>query len=157
MARCFDTQRGRAIAVATMGFAAGEALLPFLAVASISVIGWRWTYGVTSILLGMALLPLTLWLLRGHHHHHRHHQHSHGPKNERKADASILEVLDGILHFGSGDWFRLNPCRFSLRIPGCPPQTECLSPQNYRFPRTFTSDPVFDLQFFSRRALRAGF
>ena len=49
MARYFDTQRGRAIAVATMGFAAGEALLPFLAVASISVIGWRWTYGVTSM------------------------------------------------------------------------------------------------------------
>ena len=48
MARYSDTQRGRAIAVATMGFAAGEALLPFLAVASISVSGWRWTYGVTS-------------------------------------------------------------------------------------------------------------
>ncbi len=110
MARYFDTQRGRAIAVATMGFAAGEALLPFLAVASISVIGWRWTYGVTSILLGLALLPLALWLLRGHHH--RHHQHSHRTKNERKKIETPAAAVS---------WTRpevLRDRRFYLLLPG---------------------------------------
>ena len=39
MARYFDTGRGRAIALATMGFAAGEAFLPFVAVLMIAALG----------------------------------------------------------------------------------------------------------------------
>jgi MFS family permease len=108
MARYFEAERGRAIAVATFGFAAGEALLPFLAVASISVIGWRWTYGATSGVLGIVLLPLALWLLQGH----RHHQHGH----RQKTDRGTVEATPA-----KDSWTRpevLRDTRFYLLLPG---------------------------------------
>ena len=73
MARYFDTGRGRAIAIATMGFAVGEALLPFVAVVMIAALGWRWSYGATALALALVLVPAALWLLRGHVHRHRAH------------------------------------------------------------------------------------
>ncbi len=65
MARSFKAERGRAIAVTSIGFAAGEAILPLLAVFAIVWIGWRWTYGGLSIVLALGLVPLVLWLLQG--------------------------------------------------------------------------------------------
>jgi MFS family permease len=74
MARYFDAGRGRAIALATLGFAVGEAILPFLAVLAIAAIGWRATYGGIAIVLGIGLLPTVAWLLRGHPERHRDHE-----------------------------------------------------------------------------------
>ena len=71
MARYFDAGRGRAIALATLGYAVGEAILPFLAVLAIAAIGWRSTYGGIAIVLGVGLLPVVAWLLRGHPERHR--------------------------------------------------------------------------------------
>lgn len=71
MARYFDTGRGRAIAIATMGFAAGEAVLPLLAVLMIAALGWRWSYGVSAMTLAFVLIPGALWLLKGHVTRHR--------------------------------------------------------------------------------------
>ena len=71
MARYFDTGRGRAIAIATMGFAVGEAFLPFVAVLMIAVLGWRWSYGATALVLALVLVPAALWLLKGHVDRHR--------------------------------------------------------------------------------------
>jgi|TARA_Y100000310_G_scaffold325098_1_gene388063 MFS family permease len=71
MARYFDRDRGRAIAVASLGYSVGEAVLPFLAVVLIAVVGWRWTYGSAAILIGMTLIPATLWLLSNHGRFHR--------------------------------------------------------------------------------------
>ena len=73
MARYFDTGRGRAIAIATLGFAAGEALLPFVAVSMIAALGWRWSYGATALTLAFVLVPAALWLLKGHAGRHRAH------------------------------------------------------------------------------------
>jgi len=73
MARYFDTGRGRAIALATLGFAVGEAFLPFVAVLLIAALGWRWTYGLTALVLAVALMPAALWLLKGHVDRHRAH------------------------------------------------------------------------------------
>ena len=64
MARSFEAERGRALAIATMGSAAGEACLPFVAVIAISIIGWRWTYVSSAILLGVFLVPLSIYLLQ---------------------------------------------------------------------------------------------
>lgn len=64
MARYFKTERGKAIAITSIGFAAGEAILPLLAVIAITVIGWRWTYGGLSFVLAVGLIPLSLWLLQ---------------------------------------------------------------------------------------------
>jgi MFS family permease len=73
MARYFDVGRGRAIAIASLGFSAGEAMLPFLAVLAIGLVGWRWTYGGVALLVLAVILPLLLWLLKGHGERHRSH------------------------------------------------------------------------------------
>ncbi len=73
MARYFDAGRGRAIALASLGFAAGEACLPILAFVSIAAIGWRWTFVGVAGLLGLILLPLLAWLLSGHEKRHQEH------------------------------------------------------------------------------------
>jgi len=58
MARAFYAGRGKAIAIATLGYSAGEALLPYLAVLAIGVIGWRWTYGWVALLLGITAIAI---------------------------------------------------------------------------------------------------
>lgn len=73
MARYFDTDRGRALAIATLGFAAGEAVLPVSAVAAIGAFGWRWSYGGVAALLVIVVVPTIMWLLKGHAA--RHHAH----------------------------------------------------------------------------------
>lgn len=73
MGRYFHAHRGRAIAITTLGFAAGEALLPFAAVVAIAAVGWRWSYGLVGILLTIGLIPTVLWLLVGHDERHRAH------------------------------------------------------------------------------------
>ncbi len=73
MARYFDTLRGRAIAIASIGFAAGEAALPFIAVLSIDAIGWRWSYRVSAAFLLVTFIPLVFLLLKGHAQRHEAH------------------------------------------------------------------------------------
>ena len=108
MARYFDTGRGRAIAIATMGFAVGEAFLPFVAVLMIAVLGWRWSYGATALVLALVLVPAALWLLKGHVHRHRAHlAHLATPRASEKGQAR--------------SWTRaemLRDPRFYLLMPG---------------------------------------
>jgi MFS family permease len=73
MARYFDLGRGRAIAIAVLGFSFGEAVLPIIAVLAITELGWRWAYGGSGILVLLILLPLALWLLKGHGERHTRH------------------------------------------------------------------------------------
>lgn len=65
MARYFEAGRGRAIAVATMGHPAGEAIMPILAVAAIAAFGWRSVWAGNAVLVVILILPATVWLLRG--------------------------------------------------------------------------------------------
>ncbi len=64
VARHFRGDRGKAIALASLGYAAGEAILPLLAVLAIAAIGWRATYGVTAALVALCLPALLIWLLQ---------------------------------------------------------------------------------------------
>jgi MFS family permease len=73
MARYFEADRGKAVALASLGFAAGEAVLPLLAVLAIAAVGWRATYGAAAAGLALVLLPAVLWLLRAHEGRHRAH------------------------------------------------------------------------------------
>ena len=73
MARYFDTNRGKAVALAALGFAAGESLLPVAAVLGIAVLGWRASYGAAAVLLALGLVPAVWWLLRHHDARHRDH------------------------------------------------------------------------------------
>lgn len=63
MARYFTATRGRAIALATMGMALGEAILPFSAVGLIAIWGWRPTYAGAGLALILIWVPLAWWLL----------------------------------------------------------------------------------------------
>ncbi|MGR3806069.1 MFS transporter [Marinibacterium profundimaris] len=63
MSRWFDATRGRALSVATMGFALGEALLPLTFVALMVWVDWHllWIASAVAILLAV---PLLMRLLR---------------------------------------------------------------------------------------------
>lgn len=65
MIKYFRYNRGKAVALATLGFPAGRALLPIAAVASIAAIGWRETYIVCAVFALILLLPAVVYLLSG--------------------------------------------------------------------------------------------
>jgi MFS family permease len=73
MARYHGRDRGKALAIASIGMAVGEALLPVLAVLAIASLGWRQTYGSAGLIILLILLPVALWLLRDHGKRHRQH------------------------------------------------------------------------------------
>ena len=72
MARYHDADRGKAIALAAIGFAVGEASLPVLAVFAIEAWGWRQSYAGVSLMILLSL-ALALWLLKGHSQRHAIH------------------------------------------------------------------------------------
>ena len=105
MARYHDLDRGKAIALAAIGFAFGEAILSVLGLIASSAIGWRMTFAVVAVVLMLSIL-LALWLLKGHSDRHARHLDS---LAERDAN-------DG----ASGDYTRrdmLRERRFYLILP----------------------------------------
>ena len=69
MARYMTYDRGKSIAIASMGYSTGEALLPVLAVSAILLFGWRQTYLLCAVAV-LGMLPIILWTLKGHHLRH---------------------------------------------------------------------------------------
>ncbi|GMG82968.1 MFS transporter [Paralimibaculum aggregatum] len=63
MGRWFRAHRGRAVAFAALGFSTGEAVLPSIAVAVASTVGWRETWWIVAALLALGAAPLLGWLL----------------------------------------------------------------------------------------------
>lgn len=63
MARWFTATRGRALSIASVGFAAGEAVLPMIFVAAMAVLDWRllWVFAAVITVLG---IPVLMRLLR---------------------------------------------------------------------------------------------
>ncbi len=64
MGRWFNRKRGRAVAMAALGFPAAEALLPPAAVALAATIGWRQTWAAGAAALVFISIPALLWLVR---------------------------------------------------------------------------------------------
>ncbi len=62
VARWFSAARGKALAISTLGFSAGEALLPILFVFLLGILPWRMLW-VIAALLSISLIPLLLGLL----------------------------------------------------------------------------------------------
>ena len=73
MSRYFDETRGKAMALAGLGYPLGEAVLPIATVALIAAFGWREVWAGIGVLLLVVALPTTLLLLRGHGERHRRH------------------------------------------------------------------------------------
>lgn len=63
-ARWFTRDRGKALALTSLGHAAGEAMLPLTAVALIGFIGWRFSFLFTGIVLGVIVGASALYLIR---------------------------------------------------------------------------------------------
>ncbi len=63
MARWFVASRGKALAIATLGFAVGEAFLPMLFVALKPLLGWRLLW-VCAAAVALLSLPILLSLLK---------------------------------------------------------------------------------------------
>lgn len=63
MARWFVATRGRALSVASLGFAMGEAMLPIVFVALLNLFHWRSLWVVAAI-IALAGIPILLALLR---------------------------------------------------------------------------------------------
>ena len=72
MARYLSADRGKAIALAAIGFAVGEACLPVLGVFATQAWGWRQTFFTVSAVV-LVSIPLVLWLLKGHGRRHTAH------------------------------------------------------------------------------------
>ena len=95
MARYMEGNRGKAIAIASMGYSTGEALLPVIAVSTILLIGWRSTYMVVALCV-LALLPILLWTLRDHGERHRmfiDEQNKRSGEKEKVASKTRKEML----------------------------------------------------------------
>ncbi|MCS4503395.1 MFS transporter [Arhodomonas aquaeolei] len=113
MARYFHERRGTAISVATLGLPTGEAVFPAVVVAAIAILGWRQTWLAMALLLLAVVLPLAMWLLRGHG---RRQEAQEAVERERAAAGS------------DGDWSRrqmLHDPRFYGVLPAvlAPPFT----------------------------------
>ena len=71
MARYFDTGRGKAMSIASLGMSVGEGFFPLIAVAMSAALGWRGSWIAYGAVLAVAFLPFMLWLLKGHGERHR--------------------------------------------------------------------------------------
>ncbi len=71
MARYFDANRGKALSVAGMGYAMGEAIFPLIVVSVIAWLGWRGAWLAAGLVLIAAALPVAFWLLKGQAARHR--------------------------------------------------------------------------------------
>ncbi len=63
MARWFIATRGKALSIATLGFALGEALLPLIFVSLMLIYDWRLLWGLAALIVGIGF-PVLLILLR---------------------------------------------------------------------------------------------
>ncbi len=83
-ARYYESARGRAVATASLGHPLASAILPLFATVVVAFVGWRESWFVFSAILILAILPVSLWLLRSHDvRHSRYLKHSASGKDSK--------------------------------------------------------------------------
>jgi len=70
MVRYLDEHKGKASALASMGYAVSEAVMPGLLVALLLWVGWRQSWQIAALLLVVFMVPAILYLLRDHRQRH---------------------------------------------------------------------------------------
>jgi MFS family permease len=103
MARRYQAERGRAVAIAGLGFPLGEALFPPLIVLALGFVDWRFIWPAMAVLAAITLLPAAPFLIR-----HTSHQDGVG--------AAVLQAADE----DAKHWTRaemLRDKRFYLLMP----------------------------------------
>lgn len=71
MVRYLDAHKGKSSALAGMGYAASEAVMPSILVALILWVGWRVSWQIAGVVLIVFMVPAILYLLRNHHVRHQ--------------------------------------------------------------------------------------
>ncbi|MFK8030082.1 MAG: MFS transporter [Gammaproteobacteria bacterium] len=111
--RYIDADKGKANAVASMGYSISEALMPKVVVLMLVAFGWRVSWQLTALVVTVVILPLAVWLLRGH--------------TERHNDyLGSLEQPGSEREFIRKQWRRsevLKDSRFYLFVPNIMAQT----------------------------------
>ena len=110
MARYFDSARGKATSVAALGFSVAEAVLPIMVITLIGWVGWRMSWQITGVAALIVLLPLTLWLLRGHGVRHQRYL-----TDLEHNTTGTGGISSGIRHWTRGEVLRDR--RFYMTIP----------------------------------------
>ncbi|NQU58198.1 MAG: MFS transporter [Rhodospirillales bacterium] len=97
-ARYYDSARGRAVATAGLGFTLAESFFPALGVLLALALGWRETWFLFAAALIVIVLPLSLWLLRGHdQRHERYLAHDSGAA-AKTPDTQDADYESGEMH-----------------------------------------------------------
>ncbi len=73
--RYLDANKGKSTALAGMGYAVSEAVMPTLVVMMILWLGWRSSWQVTAVVLVAFMLPTTIYLLGNHQRRHQRYLH----------------------------------------------------------------------------------
>jgi len=107
MTRYFGAARGKAVSISSLGHPMSEALFPVVAVLLAGALGWRSTWWAAAAVLVVGVLPLALWLLRGHGDRHADLEARVGAADEVGADGR---------HWSRAEVLR-DP-RFYLLVPG---------------------------------------
>jgi len=81
MARRYEAERGRAIAIATFGYPIGEAVFPPVVVAMLTIMDWRFIWPVLAAVMAITLLPVMSRLI-----HHTKAQDGHGAEELAALD-----------------------------------------------------------------------
>ncbi len=118
MARYFEAERGRAVAAASLGLPLGEAVLPLAGVALIANLGWRGAWLAVAAAVALVLVPLALWLLKGHGARDAALARRLGAAGEAAARAGQAPAASG--RAPARDWTRaeaLGDRRFWLALP----------------------------------------
>lgn len=110
-ARYYVTARGRAVATAGMGHPLAEAALPPAAILLLAAIGWRGSWLVMAVAIVIFILPLSLWLLRGHGARHE----THLVASRADAAREGERAANGVRHWTRGEVLRDR--RFYVLLP----------------------------------------
>ena len=62
--RWFQKNRGKTIAITSLGLSASEACLPFLFVIIMGFLGWRWSWAIAAISIIILVIPITILLAK---------------------------------------------------------------------------------------------
>lgn len=94
MARYFNQNRGKALAISSYGLAFGEMVYPLLAVLFIGLMGWRYTWLSCSIML-LVFFGSCFWVLLKNHNK-RHEEFIKSQKNDKNISWRRRDVLSDI-------------------------------------------------------------
>ncbi len=91
MSRWFVTTRGRALSVAGLGFAIGEALLPISFVSLMLIMDWRWLW-VGAVMVSLVSIPILLTLLKQERtpQSHAEEDHANGMLNKHWSRKDVM-------------------------------------------------------------------